>query len=381
LNRLTAAAQTFSVGAGTYRLTPLVLADYGEIENRILAERPDPLAGIHTRLAGLPEAQRRAELGRALDQLSAMRRVTLGELDRWWQTPDGLGYRLWLMLRREQPGISLQAAEDLLREADAARRAQIVRRMADSHGWPDPWPPPAPGCQDEAEESPLPWYRWAVELSRTYAWSPTEISRLTLAQMCIYLGWEGQSAGRRRLPLGQGAALCGRKRDQRRQWIEQMLQEIEAPGHHLDDRATQHGPGSCALPESRETRDMGRSPVDVAGHGPPSAAAGCVVKPASTTPRDFKASIPQHAGVASGTMQPAPSAAAGLRAAGPEGLASRGSLPSAGLAPLRGLAQGAATESQQLEQIRIARDQLAEQRKTNQHLQRQPALAGTVFEP
>jgi hypothetical protein len=357
LNRLTAAAQTFSIGAQTYRLTPLVLADYGEIENRILAQRPDPLAAIRGRRAGLPEARRRQELDEALDRLCSLRRVTLGELDRWWHTPDGLCYRLWLMLRREQSGITLEAAAGLLREADAAGRAEMVRRMADGHGWPDPWPPQLPISQDESEETPLPWYRWAVELSRAYGWCPAEIGRLTLAQMCIYLGWEGQSAWRQRLPLGQGAALCQRKRDQRRQWIDQMLGEIQAAGEPLEDRpaacTTQDGPGCRATPApcvawSREVSGMGpdtlRVSADAAGDHPPSSTAR-------------------------------------LRAAPSAGLPPLGSFPSAGLAPLRGFAQGAASESLQAEQIRIARDQLAEQRKTNQHLQGQPHRAAAVFEP
>jgi len=62
-------------------------------------------------------------------------------------------------------------------------------------------------------------------------------------------------------------------------------------------------------------------------------------------------------------------------------LSQPGWLPSAGLAPLRSFAQTTASESLQVEQIRVARDQLAEQRKTNQHLQAQPRRAAAVFEP
>ncbi len=52
LNRLTAADATVSLDGETYRLGPLVLRDYGEIENRILARRPDPLVDIKAHRVG-----------------------------------------------------------------------------------------------------------------------------------------------------------------------------------------------------------------------------------------------------------------------------------------------------------------------------------------
>ncbi len=61
LCQLTASAHTIAIGGRTFRLTPLTLADYGEIENRILAGRPDPLEGLPARLAGLPPPERQAE--------------------------------------------------------------------------------------------------------------------------------------------------------------------------------------------------------------------------------------------------------------------------------------------------------------------------------
>jgi hypothetical protein len=45
------------------------------------------------------------------------------------------------------------------------------------------------------------------------------------------------------------------------------------------------------------------------------------------------------------------------------------------------MAKDAATEGHQVEQIRIARDQLAEQKKMNQHLERRRSDAAAVFEP
>jgi hypothetical protein len=348
LGRLTAAACTFRAGGRTYRLAPLTLADYGEIEKRIVASRPDPLEAVRARLAGRPEDERREELGRALDQLCSMRRVTLGDLDRWWQTSDGLCYRLWLMLRKEQPAMTLEAAAGVLRRTDAAGRAEIARRMADCQGWPDPWPPVPAARASEADETAIPWVRWAMALSRAYGWSPAEIGRLTVAQVCIYLGRQTESASPQRMPLGEGVALCRRRREERRRWIDRMMEEL---GDSPDSRATAPAllAGLLVVPET------GLSPVEV----PSPNGAEC----RSAGPRGWQ------------PPRPHPAAAGGEGSSlGPT------SLPSSGLAALRDFAKDAATQSNQVEQIRIARDQLAEQRKTNQHLQRQRSEAA-VFEP
>jgi hypothetical protein len=61
-------------------------------------------------------------------------------------------------------------------------------------------------------------------------------------------------------------------------------------------------------------------------------------------------------------------------------------VPSAGLAPYRDLlprqdlARGAAREHHQVEQIRVAREQLLEQKKTNRHLEGRHDTAIAVFE-
>jgi hypothetical protein len=367
LSRLTAAACTFRAGGRTYRLAPLTLADYGEIENRIVASRPDPLRGVRARLAGRPADERREELGRALDQLCAMRRVTLGDLDRWWQTPDGLCYRFWLMLRKEQPGMTLEAAAAVLRRTDVAGRAEIMRRMVDCHGWPDPWPAAPATAGNEEDEAAVPWVRWAVALGRAYGWSPAEIGRLTVAQVCIYLGRRRESVSPERMSLSEGEALCRRRLDERRRWIEQMMEEL---AEHPDRRAP--APTRLAVEELADSADArATAPIPLAGAAP--------VPEKGPFPREVPASDGAARPPAHGhdwqPPQPHPAAAdAGDSSRGPS------ALPSAGLGPLRDFVKDAATQSNQVEQIRIARDQLAEQRKTNQHLLRQRGAAA-VFEP
>ena len=58
------------------------------------------------------------------------------------------------------------------------------------------------------------------------------------------------------------------------------------------------------------------------------------------------------------------------------------SLPSAGLSPLQDYSRDSASQSHQLEQIQIAREQLSEQKKTNQYLEKQQGNpSAAVFGP
>ena len=227
LNQLTASAQTIMAGGQTYRLAPLTLADYGEIENRILAARGDPLAELPPKLAERAEEEQRGELGRVFDAVCSARRVTLGDLDRWWQTPEGFCYRFWLMIRKDQPRMTLEASTALIRQIPAEDKVELARRMEHCHGWPRPWPPPAAvSSEAEDEQGAFPWHRWALELSRAYGWSPDEIGRMTIAQMCIYLGQAGESVSRQRMSLAEGVAACRQRTEDRERWIRHMMEEL-----------------------------------------------------------------------------------------------------------------------------------------------------------
>lgn len=225
LNLLTAASHVVRLAGQTCRLGVLTLADYGEIENRIADARPDPMADAAGRLAGLSPDERRAELGRLYDRAAARRRVTLADLDRWWPTPEAVVYRLWLMLRKDQPRLTLEAAEELFCQAGVEQRAAVVARMAECQGWPESGQKSAPPSHTDDDVPALPWYRWAAELSRAYGWSPAEIGRLTIVQMTIYLGQAGESADRRRMDGTAAVALCQSRRRDRQQWIERMMED------------------------------------------------------------------------------------------------------------------------------------------------------------
>ncbi len=198
LSQLTAAPCTAIVDGRVFRLRPLTLEDYGEIVNCIRGGRPDPSAELPPRLAELSREEQAAAWGRVFDRLAAQRRVTLDELDRWWQSPEGFCGRFWLMIRKDRPEAELNEAAALFRRMSAEGRGALIRRMEDCDGLPvfDPTAQtyaPAEGGVEAAAAPP--WWEWARRLSRLYGWTPAEIARMTVAQIWIYLS-DGAAAGR-----------------------------------------------------------------------------------------------------------------------------------------------------------------------------------------
>ncbi|MBA7474159.1 hypothetical protein ES707_09507 [subsurface metagenome] len=136
LNQLTAAGHVVNIGGRDYRLGPLTLEDYGEIENRILAKRPDPLALVIDKLDRLDRKQQEMLLARAYDQAVKCPTVTIDELQRWRNTPEGFCYRFWLMIRKHHEEVGLQDAVELIEQLSSQARAELNRRVEDCGGLP-----------------------------------------------------------------------------------------------------------------------------------------------------------------------------------------------------------------------------------------------------
>lgn len=139
LHELTAAPVTLEIGGRTFRLSPLRVRDYGEIERRILLDRPKPLDVVLPRLAGLSIEQQRHLLELAYRGERSGERISLEELQQWLATVEGRLYRFWLMLRREQPQLTLDDAEELLLQVSASddgQRSQAERAIESSSGLP-----------------------------------------------------------------------------------------------------------------------------------------------------------------------------------------------------------------------------------------------------
>jgi len=141
LNQLTAAHHAVEIGGRTYRLAPLTLRDYGEIENRVASRRPDPVAVVRRSLDGLSPAQQEFLLGRAYDKAVAARRATADEIDQWKRTPDGFCYLFWLMVRQEHPAMTLEQAAELVEQLAGEVREEVARCMQQCDQMPVGNPP------------------------------------------------------------------------------------------------------------------------------------------------------------------------------------------------------------------------------------------------
>ncbi len=136
LNQLTAAEGTIRIGEQTFRLGQLTLADYGEIENRVVSRRRDPVSLAVGNLDGLGEKQQEFLLGRAFDEAAGGKVAGAREIDRWRQTPDGYCYLFWMMVRKGHPEVTLQRAGQLLASLTIEIERELRGRMEDALGMP-----------------------------------------------------------------------------------------------------------------------------------------------------------------------------------------------------------------------------------------------------
>ncbi len=129
LATVTAAESVVAIGGRSYRLAPLTVRDYGELEARLVSQRPDPVQRAADALSSFPPEQQETVLREALARADADSRVSADELHAYCRTRDGLSYVFWLMLRRSQPELTLEAAGRLLDSSLAATDDAAAARL------------------------------------------------------------------------------------------------------------------------------------------------------------------------------------------------------------------------------------------------------------
>jgi hypothetical protein len=131
---LTAAPIEIVIGRESLRATPLTLADYGELDEALLAARPDPME----RALMLCESLQRALLSTAFDELCHGWPVTAHEMSLWMSSRAGLAHVLWLAVRTHQPHLTLQDCRELLLGEPQWRQA--LRALDKINGLPQDKP-------------------------------------------------------------------------------------------------------------------------------------------------------------------------------------------------------------------------------------------------
>jgi hypothetical protein len=136
LETLTAIGTEMKVDGTTYRLRDLDREDWGLIEERIKAGRPDPIA-IAQRLAkdAAPE-NAQAIYDRAYSDAMKAAVVAAEDIDAWMVTPKGLEFLCYLQIRKDHPKVTEERASELLlqftREHNDRHLAELRKRFPDA---------------------------------------------------------------------------------------------------------------------------------------------------------------------------------------------------------------------------------------------------------
>jgi len=114
------------IGGREWRISPMRLADYAELERRLLRDRRSPLLAAIEALCGQSEQRQKYLLGLTFDEARRADKASHEELDAWLRSDEGILHEFWLRLRPTQPGTTLANVEALF----ADRVPEVAAKMA-----------------------------------------------------------------------------------------------------------------------------------------------------------------------------------------------------------------------------------------------------------
>ena len=123
-------AREFEVAGQTYKVSPLRITDWAEVNERIVAGRADPVAVARRLCEGLPQEQQKEILLRAYGDATRHQHVTPSELDEYMGTAMGMVHCFWLGLRRNHPDITEDDAAGLFEEFTQERLSMLSETLA-----------------------------------------------------------------------------------------------------------------------------------------------------------------------------------------------------------------------------------------------------------
>lgn len=139
------------IGGETYDVYPLTIEDYGELQNWLDTQYPDPLAiaAEEMRLGRFNHPQQQFLLRTAME-LKAKARVKIGspEASEQLQSVEGTTEALYLSIRRGRPSFTREEATALFNRLTLAELASVFAATNLNMVMPDP--PKAPGIDGES---------------------------------------------------------------------------------------------------------------------------------------------------------------------------------------------------------------------------------------
>lgn len=111
----------------TVRFTADVI---GELENYLLSKRKSPLKLVQEVIESLPPDLQKHLLSEALQVASKHNYVTIHEIQDFMQSREGTAVWLWINLRTQDDGMTLERCRDLVLQLDEAKLQQIQEAQA-----------------------------------------------------------------------------------------------------------------------------------------------------------------------------------------------------------------------------------------------------------
>lgn len=137
LHEVAGSGVRLSIGGQAYVLLPLRAMDWGEAARYLNKLRKPPLEIVKEQIHGLPESAQKHLLELAYRDERDGDLLDMATVQRWFLTPEGAAYRLWLGLRRNHPAVSLEDAGELLRQVREDEAVELARTARASEGLPE----------------------------------------------------------------------------------------------------------------------------------------------------------------------------------------------------------------------------------------------------
>jgi len=130
LSRAAGAPVDFKLGDQTYLMSPLEIEDIGLIENRIIKDRPNPLAVVGEARDSLPEEVFRELIQQAYQDARSANRATQQEFDEFLASHEGQIFALWLCLRHNHQELTLEFVQSEINKKSREEFAAMQKTMA-----------------------------------------------------------------------------------------------------------------------------------------------------------------------------------------------------------------------------------------------------------
>jgi hypothetical protein len=121
---------TIEVDGETWEMGSMVLEDFGEVENELLAMRKSPLEAVREEIEKLknPEHQEMLLKIAYADMKKGYKGVSPREISDYIDTPAGAAFTLWLCLKKKRPDVTREKAQEIFTALGNKALEEIKRK-------------------------------------------------------------------------------------------------------------------------------------------------------------------------------------------------------------------------------------------------------------